>query len=196
MIKDKNLIPFVFGLCPLIPASSNFAYGIVLSVCVWILFFGGLVSSTVSRFMNIKKSEKQITAVLIVFVTAFLNFLFQGLFPIIQGAIQNYIYILGISYIIYICIDDYQKNSEEIEIPVFYSVLILIFGFLREVFAFGSISFPIPSGFFTLKLPFFYENPPLRFLGTNAGALIFLGFCSWFYISVKQGKILSFKRSE
>ena len=31
MAANKKLIVFLFGLCPIIPAASNFAYGIVLT---------------------------------------------------------------------------------------------------------------------------------------------------------------------
>lgn len=195
MIKNRDLTAFVFGLCPLIPVSSNLAYGIVLTACLWVVFFGGVISNGLSKLIYINRFEKVFVHIFIVFITVFLNFLLQGLFPLIQGALQTYIYILGISYILYLSIEDYLSISDSLDFPVTYSVLILGFSLTREIVAFGSLSFPVPSGFLTVNIPYLFKNPPFRFLGTSAGALILLGVFLWAYVYIKWGYSFPSKRS-
>ncbi len=196
MTKNRDLTAFVFGLCPLIPVCSNLAYGMVLAGCVWIVFFGGLVSKGLSKWKYLNALEKPFVRIFTVFVTVFLNFLLQGLFPVIQGALQTYIYILGVSYIIFLSIADYSSSAESLDLPVTYTVLIICFALIREIAAFGSISFPVPSGFLTVEIPYLAENPPFRFLGTSAGALILLGVCLWALLFAGHGRLSAFKRRE
>ncbi|AGT44921.1 Rnf-Nqr domain containing protein [Treponema pedis] len=193
MIQNKTMTPFMLGLCPLIPASSNFAYGLVFSGCVWVIFFSGLLAEIITEMLGLKKSKEIFIKTFIAASAAFLNFLLQGLFPIIQGSIQLYIYILGFSYIILLSLEDYHDNVESLEFPLVYSVLALSLSLLREIFAFGTLSIPSPSGFLTLNLPYFAENPPMRFLGTTAGAFILSALAAWIILSIKRGSILPFR---
>lgn len=203
MIKNKSMTIFMMGLCPLIPAASNFAYGLILACSVWILFFSGLLAELITETFEIgtgnqeqQKIKYLFVNICIIVAAAFFNFLLQGLFPVIQGALQIYIYITGFSYIIVLSLENYYSNVESLEFPAGYSILILLISFLRELFAFGSISLPSTSGFFSLKFPYLSVNPPIRFLGTTAGAFILLGLASWIFLSIKSGTLLPFRSSK
>ena len=164
MAANKKLIVFVFGLCPIIPVASNFAYGIVLTVSLWIIFFLGLLGNYAAKLMDINRFKSMFVSIFMIIGTSFVNALLDGILPIIYGTLQVYTYILTFSY----------------------SVLILSLSALREFFAFGSLSFPISSGFLSLRLPYFSNHPPFRFLGTTAGAFIILGLIIWIYFSVTK----------
>lgn len=203
MIKNKSMTIFMLGLCPLIPAASNFAYGLILACNVWILFFSGLLAELITETLEIgtgnkgqQKTKYFFVKIFIIAAAAFFNFLLQGLFPLVQGALQIYIYITGFSYIIVLSLENYYANVESLEFPVGYSILILIISFLREFFAFGSISLPSAAGLFSLKFPYFSVHPPMRFLGTTAGAFILLGLASWIFLSIKRGALLPFGSSK
>jgi|GEM_PF-239658 len=203
MIKNKSMTIFMLGLCPLIPAAANFAYGLILACTVWILFFSGLLAGIITDALEIGKANQSqqkikyfFVKIFIIAAAAFFNFLLQGLFPIVQGPLQIYIYITGFSYIIVLSLENYYSNVESLEFPAGYSILILIISFLREFFAFGTVSLPSSSGFASLKFPYFSVNPPMRFLGTAAGAFILLGLASWIFLSVKRGSVLPFGGSK
>ncbi len=193
MKKDQESLIFIFGMCPLIPASSNFAYGIVMAVMVWLVFFSGILGNLLVKIFKIQKASKFFVSFFVISLTSVFNFLLQGMFPVIQGAIQLYIYILSFSYVIFLCLEDYYSNVESLEFPARYSILFLIISAFRELFSFGAISLPAPSGFLSFKVLFFLENPPFRFFGSNAGALILLGIALWIYLSIRDGSVLPFK---
>ena len=85
MIKNRDLTAFVFGLCPLIPVSSNLAYGIVLTACLWVVFFGGVISNGLSKLIYINGFEK-------VFVHIFIVFIAGAFSPYTRGASNLHLY--------------------------------------------------------------------------------------------------------
>mgnify|MGYP000844298673 FL=1 len=186
MAANKKLIVFLFGLCPIIPAASNFAYGIVLTVSLWVIFFLGILGNYVVRVIDINRFNYVFVSIFMITGTALVNALLEGILPIIHGPLQVYTYILTFSYIIFLGLKQYYEDSESLDVPIWYSVLILSLSALREFFAFGSLSFPVSSGFLSLRLPYFSNHPLFRFLGTTAGAFIILGLIIWIYFSVTK----------
>lgn len=186
MAENKKLMVFVLGLCPIIPAASNFAYGFVLVFCLWLIFFLGLLGNFAAKLIKINRFQALFVSLFMIMGTALINSFLEGILPIIHGAIQIYIYILAFSYIVFLSLKNYYEDSESLDIPIWYSCLLLLISALRELFAFGSISFPVFSGFLSLRFPYFSEHPPFRFLGTAAGALILLGAIIWFYFSISK----------
>lgn len=188
MTANKKLIVFIFGLCPIIPAASNFAYGLVLTVCLWIIFCLGFLGTYIFKLLEITHFKYIFVNLFMIAGAAMFNSLLGGLIPIIQGGIQVYIYILTFSYIVFLGLKSYYEDSESLDIPIWYSLLILLVSALREFFAFGSISFPVSSGFLSLRLPYFSEHQAFRFLGSTAGSYIILGLMIWIYFSVTKEK--------
>ena len=58
MTANKKLMVFIFGLCPIIPAASNFAYGLVLTVCLWIIFCLGFLGTYIFKLLEITHFNK------------------------------------------------------------------------------------------------------------------------------------------
>ena len=170
MAANKKLIVFLFGLCPIIPAASNFAYGIVLTVSLWVIFFLGILGNYVGKLIDINRFNYVFVSIFMITGTALVNALLEGILPII----------------IFLGLKQYYEDSESLDLPIWYSVLILSLSALREFFAFGSLSFPVSSGFLSLRLPYFSNHPLFRFLGTTAGAFIILGLIIWIYFSVTK----------
>lgn len=188
MTANKKLIVFIFGLCPIIPAASNFAYGLVLTVCLWIIFCLGFLGTYIFKLLEITHFKYIFVNLFMIAGAAMFNSLLGELIPIIQGGIHVYIYILTFSYIVFLGLKSYYEDSESLDIPIWYSLLILLVSALREFFAFGSISFPVSSGFLSLRLPYFSEHQAFRFLGSTAGSYIILGLMIWIYFSVTKEK--------
>lgn len=196
MTLNKKMVVFIFGLCPIIPAASNFAYGLVLAVCLWVIFFLGFLGTYISKLLEITRFKYIFVNLFMIAGVAMLNSLLEGLLPIIQGPIEVYTYILTFSYIVFLGLKIYYEDSESLDIPIWYSSLLLILSVLREVFAFGSISFPVSSGFLSLRLPYFAEHQPFRFLGSTAGAFISLGLIVWIYFSINKETSRFIRRDE
>lgn len=184
----KNSIVFILGLCPIAVTSSHFAYGIIMSISVWIVFFSGLLSQFASELISLNKQEKIFKSIFSFSLVLIYVSVMKILFPVIFISIELYIYLLAVSYIMYVSIQDYYTYSEAIELPLIYSLLILLLSFLRELCAFGSLSFPAISGFAVLNIfKAIGISPHLRFLGTTAGAVIVLGiFCRMYFLISKK----------
>ncbi len=191
--KQNNSAVFIFGMCPLIPATANFAYGLIMAVAVWIIFFSGILANLVAEMLEIKKLKSIFVNLFIISLATIFNFLIESIFPIIHGGIKIYIYILCFSYIMFLSFKNYYKDGGDLELPASYSIIILILSSIREFFAFGTISFPVPSGFFTINFPYFSENTPFRFFGTTAAAFIILGLGMWIYHSIQEGSSIPFR---
>lgn len=196
MVKGKEFAIFTFGLCPLIPAASNFAYGIILSVSIWVVFFSKIFTLSFTAMLDIKRYGHIFSNIFTIGVITFFNFLLSSLFPVIHDAIKLYLYIFGVSYILFLSVQNYSEESESLDFPIMYSVLILAVSLIRELFSFGTISFPIPSGFLMIRLPYFSTYPLMRFIGTTAGSFILLGILSWLFVSIKNGGHFSFRGNE
>ena len=85
MTANKKLIVFIFGLCPIIPAASNFAYGLVLTVCLWIIFCLGFLGTYIFKLLEITHFKYIFVNLFMIAGAAMFNSLLGGLIPIIQG---------------------------------------------------------------------------------------------------------------
>lgn len=189
----KNSLIFVLGLVPLIPCSSRFGYGILLSIEYLLLFFALIVSNKLVEIFEIKNSyaKKSFSLIFTMAVAIFFLSFVAILFPVTELTLRFYIYFVSFSYILILCVDDYFENYQSFSLLSFYICAMLIFSFIRELIFFGSISFLTPSSLFSIQII------PTRFLvfkffGTNGGSFILLASVVWIYFSVKKGKIIPF----
>lgn len=178
----KNTIVFVLGLSPLIAASSHFAYGILTAFSVWVVFFSSIGAKFILELIAVKKYEKIFTDILFFSFIVLYASVLRIFFPLLFISIEIYIYLLAISYIMFISVQDYYAYSA-VEIPLIYSLTALALSLVREITAFGSISLPSAGGFLFLNI---FElagvSSSLRFFGSSAGALVVLGIFCKLYI--------------
>ncbi len=191
--KQNNYAFFLFGMCPLIPATANFAYGIVMAIAVWFVFFFGILANAVADMLDMNRSRSIFINFFIISLTTIFGFLLESFFPIIYSSIKIFVFILCFSYMIFLSLQNYYKDITPLELPSSYSILILALSIIREFFAFGTISFPVPSGFYSIYIPYFSTTPPLRFFGTTAAAFILLALAMWIYHSLKDGTAIPFR---
>ncbi|PIE97666.1 MAG: hypothetical protein CR988_06845 [Treponema sp.] len=192
-MKNNNII-FVLGLCPLIPCSANFASGLIMSIAVWFVFLSSLFSRNIIAMLKINKFSKIFTSIFVMASACIFDFFIRALFPFMEISIKFYILILTFSYIIILCVDTYFDRIESFEMPVLYSSILLGMSFIRELLAFGSISFPGSSALITLRIIPKNKEIPFRFFGSTAGAFIILGIACWVYFCITKAEILPFKR--
>lgn len=195
-MKKKSLI-FVLGLVPLLPCSSRFAYGLLIAAELWILFCAYLLAQKIIELLEIKNENgKRLCSVLFAVIVATLfSQVTAILFPLAELCLRFYIYALPFLYILYFCLADYTEEYQSFEIIGFYSLCLLALSLLRELCFFGSISFLIPSGLFSLQI---IPNDFLlfKFFGTNAGALILAAIAVWIYFSIRKARFIPFEEQE
>ncbi|EFW38459.1 hypothetical protein HMPREF9554_01042 [Treponema phagedenis F0421] len=192
VMKNFNAL-FIFGLGILIPATSYFAYGILLFCVFWLLFFAGILSDFLITLLELKKTARVFSVFFIFSAAVFCNTFLETLFPILQLSLSLYVYFIAGSYVLTISLNHYKAFYESFEFPLTFSLLLLILSLIRELLGFGTISLPVPSGFLLFNLlPF---TVPVRFLASSAGAFMLTGVLLWVYRTIKRGEILPFENT-
>jgi Na+-translocating ferredoxin:NAD+ oxidoreductase RnfE subunit len=171
----KNTAVFLFALCPLVPAASNLAYGIVLAAaCIWLLCWG-LIFREIVRLINAGNAGPFVELACLAGSATLFNLLLQLFFPVLAISLSLYVYLSAFSCVLLVSIDNYSFNSGKF-VPVFPFVPVLLgFSAFRELLGHGTISFPVPSGITHLDVFPAFEYWGIGFWGTSAGALILLG---------------------
>lgn len=192
-MTNKSII-FFLGLCPIIPVLVHLADGLLFIAEFWFLFAAGILTRGIIRFLNIAKIQHIVEYLCIIAAAALYGEITGIFFPVIMIGLHAYIYIFAFSYILIISIAQYYENTDPLEFPLFYSLLLLTIAVLRELFVFGTLSLPYTTGFIGFKIiPF---TLPLKFWGSSAGILILLGVGLWLYRSFQKGELLPFKTDE
>ena len=146
----------------------------------WMFFFSSLLADFFSHLL--KLDNKRDFEVFSSFALYLIYLKIVDLvFPIIFISLSPYLYLLCFSYLLYFCFDEYEKTKFP-SLLIRYSLLFFALSFVRELLAFGSISFPSFYGIVSFNI---FELlglvAPFRFLGSTAGSLILLGFVASFY---------------
>lgn len=170
---------FFLGLCPIITVTAHFAEGIIFAAEFWFLFGMSIFARFIIRAAHITQAAVFFEYFSIAAGSVLYYLLMQLLFPLFILPLEVYIYMLATLSILTISTAYYYTHSRTLILPVWYTVLLLCTGLMRELCAFGTISLPAPSGLLTLTI--FAFLPPLRFLGSGAGALIMLGASLWVF---------------
>ena len=182
---------FLFALCPLIPLSSRFAYGLVISIALfWLYFFAILMRKLVKPFVP-EKVRFWIELACLGFITTLFITILKAIYPVLVISCEFYIYLAIFSCMLQ-GIGDSLASYPQTVFPLI--PFILAFSAVRELFGFGGLSFPSYTGF--IEIPILPQFPyySVRFWGTTGGALILLGGICWFCnylghkLSLSEGK--------
>ena len=175
----KNSLIFLFALCPLIPAASHFAYGLVLSADIAWLFLSGLLFSELVKKIAPGEAGPYIELVCLgASATVFLLVL-QGIFPVLSVSLGLYVYITAFSYVLLSSIDSFSLHDRKFLPVVPFIPVLLVFSLCREILGFGTVSLPLPSGMLEITVVPGFAEYGIGFWGTAGGALILLGIFSW-----------------
>lgn len=191
-MKQISII-FLFGLFPIIAVSSNLAYALVMLLSLW-TFLGSYVLATFFSAL-LKIEHGRIFAFFFTFVLYFIYVkLGELLFPLIFFSLLPHIYLLGFSYILYFSLAEYEQTGLPMML-VRYSILLFLLSFMREIFAFGSVSIPYIYGVLSLNIfEFLGLSAPFKFLGSSAGTLMLLSFTTAFYFWYSNDDPIYLKR--
>ncbi len=189
-MKNTSSILF-FGLCPLIPAVTHFAEGCIFACEFWLLFLTALLCNKYIKQTKYASFSLGIEYICMLIVAAMYHTVLRVIFPLAAFQLTFYLYISAVSYLTALIITQRQDAKGEQYTALLYSILLPVIGLIRELCAFGSVSFAVPSGFFRLQL--FSTASFLRFFGSNAGAFILLGIGLWLFRSFQNRELLPFQ---
>jgi Na+-translocating ferredoxin:NAD+ oxidoreductase RnfE subunit len=190
----KNSAVFLFALCPLIPAASRLAYGIVLGFeLIWI-FLIGIVFREIVRKMNAAKASPYIELACIAGSATIFSFILQWFSPTIFISLGLYAYLTAFSYLLLLSIDYFSIEKNNFLPVVPFIPFVIVFSCLREILGTGTISLPYPKGILEITVLPFFSSFGLSFWGTSGGALILLGIFGWASKYLNR-RISNFRRS-
>ncbi len=175
----KNAIIFLFALCPLIPVASHLAYGIILAADLIWLFFSGLLISELVKKISPGEAGPYIELTCLGASASIFFLVLQGLFPILSVSLGLYVYIVAFSYVLLSSIDSFSFHDWNFLPIVPFIPVLLLFSLVRELLGFGTISIPVRTGLFELRVLGEFAEYGIGFWGTAGGALILLGIFSW-----------------
>jgi len=192
-MKNKSII-FILGIFPLIPSAAHLAEGLIFVAEFWLLFASGVLSGMLTGYFKIKKASQILSYAGIMLTAALYAQIVGCIFPVPAISLTVYLYLFAFSYMLIISLDEYTATKGSLELPIAYSLLLPAVSLLRELLVFGTISLPVPSGLFSIKIIPFPSS--FTFWGSGAGTLILLGIGLWLFHSAQKNELLPFQIDE
>lgn len=177
-MKNKLSI-FLFALCPLIPATSRFAYGLIFSVAILFYYGSGILLRELVKRVDDGPLGQVLELSGLAGTAALFYGILGGVYPLLALSLELYIYLSAFSVILLISLTSKSINSDSFSPVVIFIPLLIAFSLIREVLGLGTISIPVYSGFLEITVipP---DNPWItRIIGTGGGALILAGLFSF-----------------
>ncbi len=189
-MKNK-LSLFLFALCPLIPATSRFAYGLIFSVAILFYYGAGILIRELVKRVDDGPAGQVLELSGLAGTAALFYGILGGVYPLLALSLELYIYLSAFSFLLLISISSCSKNSDSFSPVIIFIPLLIVFSLLREVLGLGTISLPVYSGFLVITVipP---GNPWITgVVGTGGGALILAGLFSFLLkqIFTKKGAV-------
>lgn len=170
---------FLLALCPLIPAASNFAYGIILGIALLWYFGSGIVFREIIRLIDPGEAGMFIELVSIAASATIFNILLGAMLPVITTSLSLYLYISAFSYALMISIDGFFEESRQ-SLPIIACIpFIIIFSALRELIGSGTLSLLGRDGLIIHYVLPGFSHWGLGFWATSGGSLMLLGIITW-----------------
>ena len=190
----KNAVVFLFALCPLVPATARFAYGIILCLATCWYFFTGILFRTLVKKINVGEAGPYIELVCLASSATLFYLVLQGFFPILSVSLGLYVFISAFSYLLLIGIESFSTDTVSTNPLIPFIPVLVFFSAIREILGFGTLSIPVPAGLHEIVIFHEFATWGLGFWSTSGGALILLGFLAWFFKYVNR-RISSFRRN-
>lgn len=180
MKKNNGL--FLFSLCPLIPATSHLAYGLILTASILVFYAAGLLFRELIRRIKPGEAGPAIELLCLAGTAMILSAALEGAYPVIALALKPYLYVSAFSFIVLVSVDSFSLRSRQGPPIVPFIPTLVIFSALREAVGNGTVSLPSPAGIVEFSvLPPGADASIVAFWGTAGGALILAGVFSWLY---------------
>jgi Na+-translocating ferredoxin:NAD+ oxidoreductase RnfE subunit len=177
-MRNKSIV-FLFALCPLVPAASRFAYGLILAFAFIAYFLFGLLIRELVRKFNLGEASPYVELVCLAGIATGYYLSLQSFFPILAVSLGLYVFLSAFSYLLLVSVDYFSTKSRAFMPIIPFIPFILVFSLFRELLGSGSVSFPVASGLYEIPVLPYFDGIGLGFWGTSGGALILLGAFAW-----------------
>jgi Na+-transporting NADH:ubiquinone oxidoreductase subunit NqrD len=175
----KNVMLFFFALCPLVPISGRFAYGVVICLALAWLFLCGLLFRNLIALIKPGNVGPYLELACLAGAATVFDQALALYSPVLSLSLGFYVYLSAFTYLLLVSIDAGSDGKAIVHPIVPFLPFALAFSALRELLGFGTISLPVREGLREYAvLPRFGEWG-MGFWGTAGGALILLGILAW-----------------
>lgn len=173
-------IYIVACLSMFVPAPPRFAYGIVLLLIADVALLLTIPAKAAIEYFSIEKYKTILLLLIGISLTMFSLQILTLFSPVMALSVGFVVYLIpGSSLFTSFMLSKKAKSTsltyaEALKTIAILTLFGLLFFFLREFFAFGSISFPRRDGIIIFNLPFHFLSAYSFFWATISGALILL----------------------
>ena len=192
-MKKNNVILYISAfLSVVIPVPARFGWGILMLLTMNILMLLGTTAKFLIRKLDIKELEPVCLLIFLYSVTILCKQCLILFSPIAALTLSFSLYLIPISTFLlgYILTDKemnpkvlYVKNMSASGIFTGYA---LFFYMIRELLAFGSISFPVRKGIHVIKLISTVKTEYTFFFATIPGAFVILAVLVAIYAFIER----------
>lgn len=177
-MKNKQSL-FLFSLCPLIPATSRFAYALVFSAAILFYYGAGLLLRELVKRLTVGPFAQVFELSGLAGTAALFIGILAGVYPLLALSLELYIYLSAFSYLLLVSINTSNRNADSFSPVILFIPVLVLFTAVREVLGLGTISLPSFTGLLEITIIPSGNSLILRVLGTGGGALILTGIFSF-----------------
>lgn len=191
-MKNTPVI-FIFALCPLIPAASNFAYALIFGLAFLWYLAAGIFFREIVKKIDAPEVGPYIELSGLAASVALFSSIASFFFPTIVSSISLYLYVSAFSYLLMISIDGYSLEKINISPIIAFIPFMIFFSAFRELIGQGTITLPGKGGLIIHHILPAFPQWGIGFWATSGGSLILLGLITWAGKYV-QRKVRSLRR--
>ncbi len=154
-----NLYAIVaFSLALLVPLPGRFAYGIIFFIAVNFFMFAGTLFKKLISELDMDEMQPLALALILIACAVFVKLLLMIYSPVIALTLGFSLYMCALSAFMLGSLYDKNKKplSEELKLNMkrsgLYSLLALVFFFVRDFLGYGTITLPVRNGFYYIKI--------------------------------------------
>lgn len=181
--KLSNSMIVVLLLCPLVPGTGRFAYSLYLALALAFILFFALISRYLVLKSGFRETGHYVTLLLVASGAVIFHKIMCFFLPVLAYTLEFYVYLSAFSGLVLFFL--YSRESEAafsgdfkeilcsgLLVTLKFLILFLLFGVLREIAGYGSLSVPVFSGIKVVSLLPVIDFPLFRFAASTGGGLV------------------------
>ncbi len=177
-MKNKQSL-FLFSLCPLIPATSRFAYALIFSAAILFYYGSGVLLRELVKRLNIGQFAQVLELSGLAGSAALFYGILAGVYPLLALSLELYIYLSAFSYLLLVSINSNNRTADSFSPVILFIPVLILFSAVRELLGLGTLSLPVITGLLEFTVIPSGNSWIVRVLGTGGGALILTGIFSF-----------------
>ncbi len=184
---NKDTFFIISALCVLVPVTGRFAYGIIMAVALnWLMLWGTLMKVLIKK-LDLKEFGSFALIIVLVSCVMLFSMLLSLFSPVLALAMGFSLYMTVFSAFILGAVFNPEDKKiiqtsgvaavlkQNMKKSALFSVLLLVFYFLRDILGYGTITLPVMSGLWEKNIIYWSSQQFSVFWGSTGGAYILLG---------------------